>query len=113
MTWVDAVLNGRTMRWFLVALALISGLAHSQEPNPKADGGKKSSKSDQRGTAKSPLVIEVIPTEDAKKEAAENAAERKEKLQLDRNLVRFTHDLRDLTGVLAAIGLFQLIVFGY
>ena len=88
-------------------------MAQSQEPKPKATGANKSVKSDQRGTPKLPLVIEIIPTEDDKKEASENAGERKEKLQLDRNLVRFTQDLRDLTGVLAAIGIFQLIVFGY
>ena len=100
------------MRWILLAFALVIGSAQSQEPHSKATSTKKGSKNDNRGTAASPLVIEMIPTEDTKKEAAENAQERKEKLQLDRNLVEFTKDLRNLTGVLAIIGLLQLVVFG-
>lgn len=94
-------------------LLVVSGNAstQSQQPNPKADNAKNGAMADQRGTAKSPLVIEIIPSNNAKKDVADNTAERQEKLQLDRDLVRFTEGLRNLTGVLAAIGVLQLIVF--
>jgi hypothetical protein len=100
------------VRWMLLVLSLVFGIAQSQEPHPKATSSEKGATKDNHGTAASPLVVEVVPTEYAKKEAAENAKEREEKLQLDRNLVGFTEDLRNLTGVLAGIGLLQLIVFG-
>jgi hypothetical protein len=100
------------MRWFLLSLALVFWAAQSQQPNLKAENANTNSTKDQRGTSKSPFVVEVIPSGDAKKESAENAAERKEKLQLDRNLTEFTSQLRTFTALLVVVGLLQLIIFG-
>jgi hypothetical protein len=67
---------------------------------------------DQRGTESMPLVVKPLSTPKTQEEAAQDATERKEKTSNDRNLVKFTFYLVFVTGILAIIGFFQLIVFG-
>src|SRR6266516_2222899 len=55
------------MRWFLLSLLLIFGLAHSQQAptvaQSRADKKGEKPTGDQRGTEAQPFVIRVLPTE--------------------------------------------------
>jgi hypothetical protein len=95
-----------------VLLALLSlvvvGSVYAQSPKqplPHSNPAQEAPKPNERGTEQSPLVIKVLPplNEDEKAAAAEK--ERKDKSESDWSLVI-------LTGVLAIIGVIQIIVFG-
>ncbi|HLX00425.1 MAG TPA: hypothetical protein VKR82_17435 [Candidatus Acidoferrales bacterium] len=62
--------------------------------------------SSQQGTDNTPLVVKVVPTPKTQEQATQEANDRNEKSANDRHLV-------DATLVLAAIGILQLLVFGY
>src|SRR5256885_342449 len=90
-----------TVRWVLLSLALIVGLAQSQDAPPKKDSKSSAQKSTPKkiGTKERPLVITVDPNEADKKEAERREGERKEKAESDRDLVYWTRVL----AVLAAL----------
>lgn len=67
----------------------------------------------QQGNDNAPLVVRVVPAPKTKEETIEDANDRAEKLANDRKLIEFTHALVIATYTLGAIGLLQLVVFGY
>jgi hypothetical protein len=89
-----------------------SRLEVSQPKQKQSTATQQPPSYDQRGTEASPLVIKPLPTPKTQEETAQEAKERKEKSANDRNLVKFTFYLVFVTGMLAIIGFFQLIVFG-
>lgn len=98
------------MKAFLLTLLLlvVAGGVYAQspkEPVSHPNPAQEAAKPDERGTEQSPLVIKVLPplNEDEKTAAAQQ--ERKDKSESDWSLVK-------LTGVLAIIGVIQIIVFG-
>jgi hypothetical protein len=103
---------------FLLGLAL---LALSQQPSPRSGvpgsaqqrrGATRNAtaKQDERGTDKAPLVVKALKTQT---ESEQEAEDRKEKTQNDRQLVTFTGSLVTATYLLGAVAVFQLVVFGY
>jgi hypothetical protein len=106
-----------------VAVALVgcmivaAALAASQSEPAEAE---KRGEAELRGTEQSPVVVKILPTPDAEKEAGDQKREREEKAQLDRKVVALTDELAKYTGDLAfftkllvCIGVAQLVVFGY
>jgi hypothetical protein len=98
--------------------------SQSQQPSPSAGEptGPQQSKrqspqqepaADQRGTDQSPIVVKVIPTFKTDEESAQEAKDRKERTANDRELINYSRDLDILTGILAAVGLLQLMAFGF
>lgn len=61
---------------------------------------------DQRGTDQSPLIVKTLPAAKTQAETEQDATDRKEKAANDRHIV-------ELTGVLAVIAFFQLLVYTY
>lgn len=59
-----------------------------------------------RGTEDSPIFVKQLPTEKTQAETDEEAQDRKNKTANDGRLILFT-------GMLAVVGFFQLLVFGY
>lgn len=99
-------------RSVVLALALCLALAwdswgqSSDHPQPKAQKTKQAAAADQRGTKQAPIVVEVLPAKDADEKTNRDEEERKNKNNADWWLVK-------LTGILAAIGFLQLLVFGW
>src|SRR6266480_4093388 len=93
------------MRWLILSLALMLGIAQSQDKAParqRANSATQKTSEEQIGTDKRPLVIEVKPTEVDKKEAESRKAERKDKARSDKDLVYWTR-------VLAGLALLQIL----
>ncbi len=67
---------------------------------------QQATKPEERGTEQAPLVIKVLPPLNEHEKSATEKQERQDKSESDWWLVK-------LTGVLAAIGVMQLIVFGF
>ncbi len=89
------------MRWLVLSLALIVGVAQSQENAPTKEERKASTKKStpkQIGTEARPLVITVQPTEEDKKEAQAREQERKNKSKSDEGLVTWTKVLAWIAG---------------
>jgi hypothetical protein len=83
------------MRWLLLLIALLVGLANSQEPSPSPAKGSqkpqthakataKKSEEDQRGTEKIPFVIRALVSEKSKEEAAKEAEDHERKATFER-----------------------------
>jgi|SRR6267143_418315 len=100
------------MRWILLSLALMFGVALSQEPAPSpsigADGGKaqpkhgkQKAKQDQRGTAKAPLVVDILSPKKSEAEAAQDAKDREDKATEARFAFWFNFLLVLFNGILA------------
>ena len=100
------------MHWFLLSLSLIFGVAHSQEPAP--DGRESSQKSkaqpksgntaaakDQRGTAQSPFVVQVLPSENAHTKSQSEQRHENEKTATDELIAYATIALAAITFFLA------------
>lgn len=85
------------------SLFLLFGL---QQQYKKSQATQQPTTTEQRGTQGSPVVVKVLPTAKTPEEAEQERKDREDKSANDRNLVY-------LTGVLAAVGFLQLIVFGY
>lgn len=82
-----------------------SAVKVSEPQQSKTQTPEKPPAADQRGSKNSPLVVEVLPPSNANEKAAAEADDSKQKAANDWHLV-------ELTGILAAIGFFQLVVFG-
>ena len=91
-----------------LALILSSGAQSQQEPQlqNKPNNSQQPAPADQRGTENSPVVIKVLPPPNDPEKAKREAEKETDKSNADWWIVK-------LTGVLAAIGFFQLLVFGY
>jgi hypothetical protein len=92
-----------------VVLIALSTLAWSQGPNQEKREPRRAddaATTDQRGSEKTPFVVKVLPAPDADKKAAEDKKDREDKANSDAWLVRFT-------GILAAIGVLQVFVYGF
>jgi hypothetical protein len=94
------------MRVLLVMLTIFLLSLNSQQPNKKAQQSEQTAATDKRGTQESPVVVKVLPTVKTPEETEQERKDRENKTANDRNLVY-------LTGILAAVGFLQLIVFGY
>ena len=98
-----------TVRVFAASFALLMAwnvcAQLPDQSSPKTNLSKQQAKSDQRGIEQSPLVIKVVPPLADEEKIATDKKDREEKSEADWWLVK-------LTGILAAIGFLQLIVFG-
>ncbi|KAF0216380.1 MAG: hypothetical protein FD174_3670 [Geobacteraceae bacterium] len=88
----------------LVLLSITSGeaLAESQPPSKKTISSERSAYQVQRGTEESPLVVKTLQPPKSNEESNKDADEKG-----DRKILNI------LTGCLAAIGFFQLLVFSW
>jgi hypothetical protein len=86
---------------------------NSQTQQHQSNSTKKPTNSNQQGTENTPLIVRVVPTPKTQEETAQETKDRAEKSANDRKLVNFSGALVNATYVLAAIGVLQLIVFGY
>jgi hypothetical protein len=62
---------------------------------------------DQRGSEQSPAFVKIIPTPKTDAEAAHDAAERQERANSDKWLIRWTAAVAAFTFILAAVGAWQ------
>jgi hypothetical protein len=90
----------------ITLVLMVSVSLTSQQQKNKPAQPQQAATADRRSTKDSPIVVTVLPTPKTQDETDREAEDRKNKTTNDRNLV-------DLTGVLAAIGFLQLLVFGY
>ena len=92
---------------FLLFIVIIFVNAESPiKPKKEATKIEQDTNNNHRGSDKSPLVVKIIPPIKDDKEAENTAKEKKEKAANDTRLII-------ITGLLAAIGFFQLIVFAW
>lgn len=87
-----------------VALNVYAQSPKQKQPLPKSDAAQHDTKPDERGTNEAPLIIKVLPPPDEAEKTAADKQERQDKSKSDWSLV-------GLTGVLAVIGVAQIIVF--
>jgi hypothetical protein len=80
--------------------------AISQKQQHQSGSTQRPAKNEQRGTEESPLVVEVTRSTKNDAETTQEANDRKEKSANDRHLVIGTF-------ILGAVGVLQLLVFGY
>ena len=95
------------MKTVLLALLYLTSTAFAelpQQPLTNTKSAEEAAKPDARGTEHVPLVIKVLPPLDEDEKAATEQQEHEDKSKSDWWLVK-------LTGILAAIGLMQLIAF--
>src|SRR6266511_2537825 len=99
------------MRWSILSLVLIVGIAYSQKHGKDK---KQPSKREQTGTEKKPLMVKIAPTPktaaEAKQEEEErNAKRRAEELKqkTDADLAIFTERVADYTKALFVVGAIQ------
>ena len=111
------------MRWLLLSLALMVGTAQSQEPTPsptkRAEGSKphaakgtQKAKQDQRGTASSPLVVDVRPVRKTEAEVAQDTKDRDDREKDARRSFLFNLLLVLFNGALAVGTILLWIVTG-
>jgi len=104
------------MHLLLVVLWLFSA-SQSQPPSPapgktsqpkqrQSRSAQEKTNADQRGTDQFPLIVKTLPAVRTQAETEQDATDRKEKAANDRHIV-------ELTGVLAVIAFFQLLVYTY
>ena len=91
--------KGVLMRWLLLSLALVVGIAQSQEP-PKSKTQEKKAKAEQRGTEQAPLFVKT-PGPATQAERDSEAYEKHEKTANERIVTYATLALAVITGVLA------------
>ncbi len=101
---VFGLFHGVIMRLYVSLLLTI--FLFSQKPSNKNQTFQQSPKTEKQGTQDSPFVVKVLPTPKTPEEAKDDKNDRDTKTANDRNLVY-------LTGILALVGLGQLIVYGY
>jgi len=90
-----------------VAIALLCApVALAAQSHLKAEGAAQNSSADERGTERAPLVVKEYPAPRTPEEAAAEKRDHDEQRANDRNMVAWTR-------VLAAVGVLQLLVFGY
>ena len=90
------------MRWLLLALALIFSSAYSQEyGNKSSSNNKQTPSAEKRGTDEHPFTVQILPSKDAERGAAEEKRHKDEKAEEDRKLTTATICLAVLTGILA------------
>lgn len=102
------------MRWLLLLLALMVGVAQSQEAaksQPKAQKTAQKRTADQRGTESQPLVVKAQEAEKTPERVEQDRHENEEKADRESRLVLWTFALAVLTGVLALIAGGQLVMF--
>mgnify|MGYP001587674871 FL=1 len=102
------------MRWLLFLLALMVGVAQSQEAaksQPKAQKTAQKRTADQRGTESQPLVVKAQEGEKTPERVEQDRHENEEKADRESRLVLWTFALAVLTGVLALIAGGQLVMF--
>jgi hypothetical protein len=90
-----------------------SGSETRKPRQAKPDGTSKPTEPDRQGTRESPVFVKEIPTPKTPDESTQEARDRAEKSANDKKLVEFTGWLVVATLILAAVGLFQLFVFGW
>jgi hypothetical protein len=83
-----------------------SGGGISKKQEHEATPAPQPTNNEQRGTEQAPLIVKVVPAAENEAETAQDAADREEKSANDRRLVIGTF-------VLGAVGILQLLVFGY
>lgn len=90
------------MRWLSLVLVLALGAAWSADgAKPQTYSGAQNTKSEQRGTEKSPVFVKGdVTTKKNEQEANDDAKDRKEKAAIDKALIEYTR--------LAAIFTFML-----
>jgi len=99
------------MRWPLLSLALIVGIAYSQQ---HGQDKKEPSKREQTGTEKKPFIVKITPSpktaaETKQEEEERNAKRRAEefKQKTDADLAIFTEKVADYTKALFVVGAIQ------
>lgn len=88
-----------TMRWFLLALALVAGVGQSQEP-PKSETAKNKGTSEQRGSEQAPLFVKT-PSPSTQDERDYETYEKYEKPANDKKITAATVALAYITFFLA------------
>lgn len=109
------------LRCLVIALALLAAFAsdswgQSKQPTPppaQTAQPNQATKTYERGTEQTPVIIKILPTRESEEKAAADAHHESEKAENDRRLARFTELLFWATGALSVIALFQLFVFGW
>src|SRR6266581_461885 len=111
------------VRWLLLSFARALGSAQSQGPAPgqtkgaegsktQAAKGKQKAKQDQRGTANSPLVVDVLRSKKSEAEAAQDTKDREDKATEARFSFWFNFLLVLFNGILAVSTVLLWIVTG-
>jgi hypothetical protein len=111
-----------TMRILLVvAICTLAGsfaYAESQQTQQKPSDHKKTTATDKRGTENSPLIIKVLPSNDAESAAKDDREEKAAKRKTDEDLAKFTGQLAEYTNnlasytkILVGIGIVQIFIF--
>jgi len=111
------------VRWLLFSLVLAFGIATSQEPIPSPTKdtesskthvakGKQKAKQDQRGTANSPLVVDVIRPQKNEAEAAQDSKDHNDKATEARFSFWFNFLLVLFNGILAVSTVLLWLVTG-
>lgn len=85
----------------------------SQPQKHRVTDAQQQTEDDQRGTEKLPLFVKTIPALKTKEEAAQESQDRANRTANDRELVNLTARYVVFTGLIMAIGVLQLVVFGY
>jgi hypothetical protein len=105
--WVMVVLLAGAAAISGTYLAVTFGLPNSERPyHPEKIAANHSTdaQASQPGTENHPFFVQIVPAPKSDDEAAQDAADREEKIQTDVWLVRFT-------GLLFLVGVIQAIVF--
>jgi hypothetical protein len=102
------------LRGLMIALALLATLgSDSWGQSKQPTQPNQTSKSYERGTEQSPVIVKMLPTKESEEKATADAHREDEKTANDARLARFTELLFWATGALSIIALFQLFVFGW
>jgi len=92
------------MRWLLLSLVFVVGIANSQQPPQKSSSNAKPAAANERGSEKSPVVVRLQNTGKTPEESEDDKKERLEKSSADWWMIK-------LTATLAGLALLQLIAF--
>jgi hypothetical protein len=102
------------MRYFIcIASVMLALFVGSDQQQGKPNDSEQAAPANQGGTQQSLLFAQELPSPRPADQAAQEAQDRANKAANDANLVNFTHQLVIATFALAAIGVLQLLVFGY
>jgi hypothetical protein len=90
------------IQWLVLCISLLLVSAYSDaQPQPQTAQPKKAAKAERLGSEKFPLSVQIVPTTDAEKKAAEEKKHQKEKADEDRWLTNSTIWLAGVTTILA------------
>jgi hypothetical protein len=103
------------MRKTIVAVAILLAMLGSSwgrsrshhASTQQTQSAQQPAATDQRGSEQSPAFIKIIPIPKTNAEAAQEAADRKQKADSDRSLIGWTAAVAAFTLVLAAVGAWQ------